>query len=252
MIHLSKNSENLEINQYYNGLTEASYPSSHPLVTEWMNFFVSRFRERKIFEEFNSDLAKTKARSRSVALSWHQFSEFMPYFLCQASAMMSNNQKRHYVIQTAFEELGMRDAQKIHHEMFWSAVQKIDPQCTVEKLPQIENELSLLKKKLLSSENDSYILGLLLGLEGPAEENIETLFESLAYDSTAQTKLEATEFFVVHRQIEIEHVKLTVSNFLRFCEDESSQAEFITGFDAGIDFWQSFWSSTKAIVIEAG
>ena len=35
--------------------------------------------------------------------------------------MVSTNEKRHYVIQTAFEELGMRDAREIHPDI-WQVV----------------------------------------------------------------------------------------------------------------------------------
>jgi hypothetical protein len=173
----------------------------------------------------------------------------MPWFLCQAAAMVSTNEKRHYVIQTAFEELGMRDAREIHPDMFWDAAKAVgiaeEERAAIHREPAPAAVLASLRAMLLSYKTDEEVLGILLGLEIPARENIETVFSSLAHSRDARATLDAHKFFVLHRQIEIEHVRLTVSNFLRFCTEDAQKERFIRGFDDGLAFWRSFWGSAS-------
>jgi hypothetical protein len=168
--------------------------------------------------------------------------------------MVSTNEKRHYVIQTAFEELGMRRADKIHPELFWSTVELSgatkDDLMRITSNGRVGSALQTLKKGLLSYKSDASVLGILLGLEIPAVENIETIYNALAYSNDLKNQLDSSEFFILHRQIEIEHVRLTVSNFLRFCPDENSRKIFIDGFDDGIEFWSRFWTDVSLAILD--
>lgn len=244
----SKSNVNFHLDHYYTGEHESLFPSDGPDVLKWVGFFQARFRSKKIFERFSAGLRSTGIEAKIVAIAWHQFSEFMPYFLCQSCAQLSSNEKRHFAIQTAFEELGMRHADKIHHNMFWNAVVSCGLAHEIECFEDVAVQIAWLKGKLKSSTSDAYILGLLMGLEGPAEENIECIFNSLAYHPAVGKQLAEHEFFVVHRQVEIEHVKLTVANFLRFCKTELDKNEFLLGFDEGVEFWSMFWGSVKYLI----
>lgn len=242
--------------QHYIGIQEQEYTANHRDILHWTEFFHSRVRSRAIFESFERAQPKSFSRAKVVGVFWHRFSSFMPWFLCEAAARVSTNEKRHYVIQTAFEELGMRDVREIHPKMFWeTAVHVGITESDKVRLAAIETGIEVLnslRASILMAKDDETVMGLLLGLEIPAQENIETVFASLAHSKEAECELAVTKFFRLHRQIEIEHVRLTVSNFLRFCLTEEERARFIDGFDQGTSFWEKFWANAAdTISIEA-
>ena len=236
----------------YSGTIESIYTVNHQDIINWTNYFHERMNEKEIFKKFTENLPKDIDTASIVATGWHVFSTFMTQFLCQAAAMVSNNLARHYVIQTAFEELGMRDSAQIHPDLFWEAAKSIG--ITVHESVKKENSmitasLSNLKSSLLSYTSDMQIFGVLLGLEIPAIENIETVFSSMAYNENAKMALEKDIFFILHREIEVEHVRLTVSNFLRFQKSKKDVDDFIFGFTDGIKFWNDYWAAMKFYVI---
>ncbi len=237
----------------YSGTKEATYTLEHPEVMAWTHQFEQRATEKKIFDLFTSLHAEpSREKATIVGVLWHRFSGFMPWFLCQAAAMVSSNEKRHYVIQTAFEELGMRDASEIHPNMFWNAAQiagvTSEARERIRSTKEPAEALTLLRTALSDSQSDAEVLGLLLGLEIPAVENIETILASLCYSEEVAKKLNEHKFFKLHRQIEIEHVRLTVSNFLRFCTTEKDKHLFIKGFDHGLEFWLQFWTTATSVI----
>lgn len=237
----------------YNGIQEQTFTADHPAVIEWTRSFEKLTAESAIFQDFEKNHPEpSRERAIVVGSLWHRFSAFMPWFLCQAAAMVSTNEKRHYVIQTAFEELGMRDAREIHPEMFWNAAEAAgvasDDRERVLSNPEPTNVLADLRSALLSYTTDEEVLGILLGLEIPARENIETVYSSLAHNKELRSSLDQHKFFCLHRQIETEHVRLTISNFLRFCATEDQKSRFVRGFNDGLRFWRRFWDSASAMI----
>jgi hypothetical protein len=237
----------------YNGTEEAIYTAEHPDVLLWTKKFEARTRNAAIFQTMiQTHNTSSKERANVVGVLWHRFSEYMPQFLCQAAAQVSTNQIRHYVIQTAFEELGMRDSTEIHPDMFWQSA--LSAGVTAQDKDRLENDtrvnktLNVLKEALSSSKTDSEILGMLLGLEIPAIENIEMIYQSLAHTEELRSTLAQSKFFALHRQIEIEHVRLTVANFIRFCTTSADKADFIKGFENGLEFWQTYWNAVSAAI----
>ena len=239
----------------YDYVQEKTYTADHPEVVASANSFLKRFREKQIFETFDaSHSTPSLTKARVVGTQWHRFSDLMPYILCAASAKVSNNRLRHYTIQTAYEELGARNADEIHHEMFWEtavmAGAKNTDRDALSDEPEISHALSFIEKSLMESKSDEEILGLLLGLEICAQENIETVFSSLAHTKELEEKLAETKFFKLHRQLEMEHIRLDVSIFLRFCQNSKEKTQLFTkGFDAGVDFWEQFWSGIAKIIV---
>jgi hypothetical protein len=63
----------------------------------------------------------------------------------------------------------------------------------------------------------------------------------LAHNQEVRHALAKTPFFMIHRQIEVEHIRRGTANFLRFCPDIRSKVEFIKGCDNALTFWKSFW-----------
>ncbi|BCA96951.1 hypothetical protein TUM19329_33120 [Legionella antarctica] len=256
IVNDSKKDELKFANQYgYTGVKEALYTSDHPEVVFWTGFFQNRFKERKIFEQFEEQTSGNDIhKAVAIATQWYRFSSIMPWILCKAATVVSNNIKRHYVIQGAYEELGMRDVNEIHPERFREAA--IDAgvdESLFEKhqgFSRVNDSLDKLVKSLTTSKTDAEVMGILLGLECPAEENVETLFLGLALTPEIKAQLLKSIFFRIHRAIECEHIRLAVSNFLRFNSDEVSKKDFIKGFDQGIQFWVEFWSGLAQLTLK--
>ena len=234
-------------NDYLNSINyipikESEYTTNHPLVLEWTDVFHKEFLSQKIFEKFGAIQSSDTVKAELVGYSWHHFSARVAQFLCYASAKVSTNRLRHYVIQIAFEELGMRDVNEIHADMFQQAF--IATQFNVQdKMGDfIPKSLSVLNCEMKNFTSDGYILGVLLGFEIPAVENISAVFNSLAFDAPRKSFLEKTKFFQLHQQIETEHIRLNVSNFLRFCDSESDRTQFKIGVTNGIKFWTEIWN----------
>ena len=232
----------------YNGTIEGIYTIEHPEVVKWTNYFHKKIQERKIFENFHAKLCRNILTARIVSTGWHAFSGFMPAFLCRAASMMSTNLARHYVIQTAFEELGMRDHKQIHADLFWNAAKSIgitSEDSILEENGKLKKSLNFLKNQLMSYSCDMQVFGILLGLEMPAIENIETIYSAMSYNNFAKSILDKDLFFILHREVEIEHVRLTVANFLRFQKTRQDIDNFIEGFTDGVNFWDKFWCAIK-------
>lgn len=237
----------------YEGVKEVTYTTSHPDVIRWSQVFTDRFQSLRIFERFLEDHPEqSPAKARVVGVHWHNFSDAVPWVLCQLSALLADNHKRHYAIQTAFEELGMRDEAEIHADLFWHTARLagLTDEDRVRLLADkgMRKAMEFLRKAVLSCKTDSEVLGLLLGLEIPARENIETIFSSLEHRPELAKPLAQTKFFKFHRVIESEHIRLTVANFLRFCKTDREKAEFTHGCDLGLRFWESYWSGMSKLV----
>ena len=239
----------------YGSLKERVFTKDHQDVIHWTKFYYERYQQASFIDSFTKRFpSNTFGKAVAVSSQWHRFSEFMPWLLCRCAANASSNIKRHYIIQGAYEELGMRDVNEIHADMFLGAclasgLTKTDmaAQNNYDPVTMILNDKS---DKVCNNYNDARTLGVLLGLEIPAEEIVETLFSSLCHDASKQETLERTDFFTIHRQVESEHIRLAVSNFLRFCQADSEKKGFIQGFDESMQFWQDFWTAVGDLAAE--
>lgn len=228
----------------YDAVVEKTFTSDHAELVQWTEFFGERLNQKGIFRYFlGPDFQPSFAAAMVVGPQWLRFSACMPRVLCQAAAQVDTNECRHYVIQTAFEELGMRREDEIHCNLFRDCVRMAGVVET--ESARIDPLLDGLYATLKRSRSQSFVLGLLLGLEMPAAENIETVFRSLAHNAHIAKQMDETLFFRLHRLIEPEHVRLTISNFLRFCQNDGQKRQFTRGFDAGIAFWSEFWKQAE-------
>lgn len=233
---------------------EKVYTFENEEVKKWTTFFHSEVEKRGIFNQINKRLnTPSKTVANTVGVCWYEFSDFMPWYLVRACSLASNNQLRHYIIQTAYEELGMRKSDEIHPEMFFDAAKIVLPNLEEERAQIMgrvgsSRVLDQLRGFLEGASSDEEILGQMLALEIPAEENIETTFQGLSYSDSARLQLAETQFFQIHRAIELEHVRLNVSNFLRFCNTEEKKERFLIGFDKGLVFWKKFWDEVSETI----
>lgn len=165
-------------------------------------------------------------------------------------AKLNDNLMRHYLIQIAFEELGGKSQDEIHCELFKEALSEIGIGES-----EIESAVCEAQKRLchdfcyalVRTNTNAEILGLNLGVEVIAAENIETLFSLLAYSGEAASVLNKSPYFQMHRTIEEGHLSLSISNFLKFCHTDKERVLFIKSFDNAMTFWRTFWEGVNRL-----
>lgn len=195
---------------------------------------------------------RTKQKAAVVGGLWHLFSASMPGFLCTAAGLLDNNQQRFSLVQIIWEELGSGHPNDIHAQMFRRVV--VAAGVSEEEIDSIQEQfgdglpLASLSLSLHSCREAARVLGLCAGLEAPAKENIELLFDSLSYAPGRESRLADEQFFKLHRVIEGEHICLGTSNYMRFCTEPEDQKAFLSGFDAGVDFFRAFWRYTSEVI----
>ncbi len=234
-------------------LTEEQYTLDHPEVIFWTDFFLSEANKKDIFSDLTeSSPVATKYTALVVGSSWHKFSEFMPKLLTHAATSMHSNEKRHYITQVAWEELGEGNINNLHCDLFEEAL-------TLSEVTQDEYEafihtdyshepIRALQNSFLKLNSDSEILGLCLGLEIIAIENIETIYWALAHTPEVAERISATKFFKIHRFNETEHIRLNISNYLKFCSTPLEKDKFKQGFDEALKFWEFFWDGNALTI----
>lgn len=239
------------------GARERDFAAGSPEVAAWSGYFLSRAGASDIFAGINECLDGGGSRKTAVIVgaNWLDFSTWLPSFLTLSAAKADDNLVRHYLIQIAFEELGGRKSDEIHCRLFAEAVAGIgisEAELAAADCGAQSDIYDDFYEALLKAESTAEVLGLNLGVEIIAEENIETLFALLAYSDAAAAALNESVFFRMHRAIEEEHLRLSISNFLRFCGDDEDKRLFLSGFDKSIGFWRSFWNRNRLIIASAG
>ena len=173
---------------------EREFTFDHPEVGKHTDMFFGLQKRANLFDAF--DGIQKPSRDLAVVLGtfWCLFSAFMPRFASRAAGMIRDNLKRHFVIQTPFEELGGRDGNQIHADLFVQALQlagvgEIDFLRWCSFRP-IAEALEGLEKSLAGEDTDHEVLGILHGLEIPAEEIIDRLFAGLAHSEDVREALD--------------------------------------------------------------
>jgi hypothetical protein len=232
---------------------ENRYEADSQEVIDWTAYFYKRANVPEIFQGTWDRLnTKSKIHSEVIGTFWHHFSSLAPQIISLAAYKVSNNLMRHYIVQVLFEELGGRNHRVIHPDLFLDCLDSIGvgeakrDDLVRSYLPFAS--LAYLSHIMSSAKSDSKILGILLGLEIDAEENIHTIANALSYNEEARVKIETSAFFRIHRVAESEHIRLDVSNFLRFCPTEKAKEEFNEGFDEAVQFWRLFWQGMNRII----
>lgn len=239
----------------YDTVVEETFTLDSHAVLTWEKAFSERTPLTEVFDSYLADTDHAiLARQTVVGLLWYEFSKFSVWYLCQSAALLKDNLKRHFIIQYAFEELGMRDHRGIHCDLFKSAaIQSGVDEGQYQKLgrhPELSSILESFRQTLLNYKDDAEILGLNLGMEFPAKENIDAVQRSLSADSDIGELVAKSQFFRIHNVIETEHIRLGIANFLRFCGNEDQKERFIRGFDYGIGFWREFWGLARRLSLQ--
>ena len=232
---------------------EEVYDANSPRVVEETKTFTERAKIPNIFAE-TWDRLKTKSslNMEVIGTFWHHFSSLAPQVMCIAAAKVSNNLMRHYVVQVIFEELGSRNHRMIHPDIFLDTLGKLEVS-DLRRGVLVNKYLTFLSfdyliKVMNDANSDSKLLGILLGLEIDANENISTVYDALSYSDEAEEIVRKSPFFVMHKVVEDEHIRLDVSNYLRFCPTEKDKEEFREGFDQAVLFWKMYWEGITRII----
>ena len=234
---------------------DPAYPADHPDVLHHTTRFLKRKDQAALFDAF---VAATREPSLHAAIvlgtQWYRFSSLMSRLPSEAVGRLTESDMRHFVIQTAYEELGERDRHMIHSDLFLAALQvagvgeeHILDWCT---FPPVTTALEHLHRDLTQSASDAEILGLLHGLEIPANDIIEHLYAGLAHSPQTATALQDTPFFQIHRVVEDEHIRRGTANYLRFCPSLADKMNFAHGFEHALTFWRRFFDGLAEAIAE--
>ncbi len=224
-----------------------------PEVIYWTNLFKDLANIDKMFMPI-SEINKSPSllAATVVGTFWHQFSAMAPKVMCIGAGKLDSNEMRHYVIQPIYEELGKRRHQNIHPDKFLDCIREIGiyDEKRLSLIRQYSSRIPLLylRNAMETASSDQEILGIFLGLEINAEENIETLIDSLSYNSIIRERVLNSWFFRVHRVAEEEHTRLNVANFLRFSPTEDQKAQFKKGFHKSVFFWKKYWEEISNVI----
>lgn len=245
--------QNIEMIVRSDRVFENVYDKNSAEVIEWTEKFSKRANIPAIFSEIGKRIAtKRFLHTEIVGTFWHHFSALAPQVMSIASAKVDNNLMRHYIVQIIFEELGTRNHRVIHPDLFLDAIESIGVTTERRKyligkyLPSLG--FDSLVSVMTDAKTNSEILGILLGLEIDANENIQTIFDSLSYDNDTEENVKNTTFFKIHRIAEDEHIRIDVANFLRFCQTDKEKEEFVQGFDKAVLFWKNYWDAMAEII----
>jgi hypothetical protein len=195
---------------------------------------VTDFHHKALNENIfnNSSFNKSK-----VASMWYQFSIFIPRFLAKLALATDSKIIFSRIISICNEEMGEGNIEKIHSDEFKSACEnvgvKVDLDLKVEAL-EVLNSL-----KVNQLEN-SKILGIHLGLEVIANENINQLLEILG----SENRIDSSEFFKTHISNEDEHIRKCSENYY-LCKTDQEKADFMSGFYLSLKFWKIFWEEAS-------
>jgi hypothetical protein len=245
--------QNIEMIVRSDRVFENCYDKDSPEVIQWTEHFTKRANIPEIFGEVGKRISTKKfLHAEIVGTFWHHFSALAPQVMSIASAKVDNNLMRHYIVQIIFEELGTRNHRLIHPDLFLDAIESIGV-TTAKRKKLVRKHLSKLGFTDLvaimnEAKSNSEILGILLGLEIDANENIQTIFEALTFNVDAYQKIKETPFFKIHRIAEDEHIRLDVANFLRFCKSDDEKEKFSQGFDKSVIFWKNYWDAIASII----
>lgn len=234
----------------------SDYSQSNSIVQEWTGFFRNLTAEQRIFELISETSSSNEDRALVVGSYWSEFSRIVPNLLIQAAAKLKDINKQLYFVRIAHEELGGGNLDEVHADLFNTSLRLAgvsDQQRDFFVHAKVKRQsLDIIERAIVSAKSDSEIIGIGLGLEAPAFENIEILFSSLLPACKGNASLEQQPFFKIHRVVETEHIRLNIENFLRYCHSATERQEFLNGFYSALQFWKIFWDdAAKSLAFQS-
>lgn len=226
----------------------SSIPSLDEKVAHYTDFFLELADPDSIFQPFEAKIPeKSRETAKVIGSLWYHLSEAITDILCTALAKLENPYIRHFVIQTAYEELGENSEDMIHTTLLRQTLKVAGvEESDILKWSgeaSVKETIDTLHQNLESCKSDAEISGLLLGLEIIAYENIQNVIDSLTYSDAVGKEVMATDWVRLHNTMEEEHIRRAVSVYVRFTPDFTSQRKFVHRFCQAIEFWQQYWGA---------
>lgn len=218
------------------------------MVKQYTSFFQRLARPTDIFNNFQKNVpVKTLQSAKVIGALWYHLSEAIVDILCIALAKLENPRIRHFVMQTAYEELGEDSEDKIHTDLLRESlraagVTDVDI-LTWSGARDVHASIASLRDNLNACVSDEEICGLLLGMEIIAYENIANVVDYLDYSSDVGSKVRTTEWVRLHNTLEEAHIHRSVSVFVRHVPDFTSRRKFVRKFMETMAFWNEFWEA---------
>lgn len=222
--------------------------SYNTTVEQYTKFFQELARPSEIFGNFRKSVpSKTHEGAKVIGSLWYHLSEAIVDVLCTALAKLENPKIRHFVIQTAYEELGEDSEDKIHTDLLRESlraagVTDVDI-LTWSGAKDVHASIESLYENLNSCISDEEICGVLLGMEIIAYENIANVVDYLDYSDDIGRQVRATEWVRLHNTLEEAHIHRSVSVFVRHVSDFTSRRKFVQKFMQTMEFWNEFWAA---------
>ena len=227
---------------------EAAEETMADPVAHYTEFFTRLAKPETIYPVFEAAVPEKSYESAVVIGSlWYHLSESIVDFLCKALGQLESPYIRHFVVQTAYEELGESSESMLHTDLLRHTlkVAGINDNDILEWSGEmgVKASLETLHSHLADCRTDAEIAGILLGLEITAYENIQNVVNAISYSSSVEERVLDTDWVRMHNQMEEEHIRRAVSVFIRFVPDLTAQRKFVHRFCQAMDFWRQFWGA---------
>lgn len=217
-------------------------------------------QRQQFFKEANIDsifapISKIN-RSKSLkfygGLSWLYFSRKIIDLLEFVASQASLDFMKKNISAILEDEIGLKGEQA-HFEMYEDALKRVYLKETDYSIAS-QWKSSLAFEQLLNetkSESCEYFnLGLILGLEIPANENIEMSLRIICNEEEEQ-EISKMKYFLVHMVAEDEHINRNVLNYLNLTS-MVQRSQYLKGFRRGVDFWNIYWHKVAEKVTQNG
>jgi len=223
--------------------TEIADPVAH-----YTDFFLRLAKPEQIFPPFEAAIPeKSQETAAVIGALWYHLSESIVDFLCKALGQLENPYIRHFVVQTAYEELGEDSEDMLHTDLLRQTlrVAGVTDNDILEWSGDMGVKASLerLHAHLAACRSDAEISGILLGLEIIAFENIQNVINAISYSGEVGDAILETDWVRLHSTMEEAHIRRAVGVFVRFTPDLTSQRKFVHRFCQAMDFWKEFWGA---------
>lgn len=187
-----------------------------------------------------------------VGTRWLQFSEIMPLILSIMVQKASSNQERAKLAKTLYEELGEGNCENIHSNLYLNALLKsgLDTKSIESanvRWPPTEI-YSLISE--FQTASSAKILGMSMGLELIAQENISMLALAFRLGAKNEVDLRTDLFFSIHFENEINHIKENLELYFNLTS-VAGRHEYIEGVNRSMQFWKQFWSNNIFMIQES-
>lgn len=201
------------------------------------------FEAARVFNVFEAAEAG-KINPEFLAKAWFTFSKAMPSLLSMMAKRLSSIDMKSTFLSILDEEQGSGVNENAHYNLFRNSCLKVGLPCSEVHL----NSLSRLSQIIEETKTDAKILGISLGLEIIANENIEELFRQITRDNNSHYRnlLNGDDFFEIHFENEDEHIEKNLNNYFQYV-GLSTENEYLIGFYNSLQFWKDFWSEVNYV-----